>query len=414
MVWTAALLSNIGSWVQTVAVGILVTVRTGQPGWTGLVAAAAFLPIGLLSPVGGVLADRFDRRRWLLLTTLGETAFAVTLAVLTAIGNPSPGAITLIVFGGGAMAAIGFPAYQAILPDLVPLPDLPAAISLSSTQFNMGRIVGPALAGIVIVTGGYAWTFAVNAASFGAVIVALLLVRLPLVRPAGLAVSLRRRLAEGARAAIAQPGCRLAITLIAVVALTASPFIALVPAVALKVFASAAVGTSVLIAAQGVGAVAGALALTPLVRRFGRRRVFVADIAAVSVMLAAYGLAPDLFAGAAAILCLGAAYIGVLAGLNTTVQLHTPSALRGRVLGIYMMALGILYPVGALIQGAIAGFVGLRIVTVADAVILLAAVGVLFRLNNGFSALQTPGVAAGDVNSTPGVGPESWGVGDRR
>ncbi len=395
------MLSNVGSWVQTVAVGILVTAKTGQAGWTGLVAAAAFLPIGLLSPVGGVLADRFDRRRWLLVTTVGETAFAVALAVLAATGRASPGVVTIIVFGGGAMAAIGFPAYQAMLPDLVPPTDLAAAISLSSAQFNLGRVIGPALAGVVIVTGGYSWTFAINAASFGAVIIALLLVRIPPLRPSGPAVTLWGRLAEGGRVAATEPGCRLAVGLIAVVALTASPFIALVPAMALKVFASKAAGASVLITAQGVGAVGGALALTPLVRRFGRRRVLVGDLVAVCVLLAAYGLAPGLYLGAAAILLLGGAYIGVLAGLNTTIQLHTPRALRGRVLGIYMMALGVLYPIGALIQGAVADRVGLRAVTVAGAAILLTAVGVLVRQRRALAALDavTPAQAASPADA---------------
>src|ERR1700730_10428264 len=101
LVWRAAMLSNIGSWMQTVAVGVLVTARTGRPAWTGLVAAAAFLPIGLLSPIGRVLADRLDRRRWLLLTTVGETLFAAVLAVLAVTGHATPAVVTLLVFGGG-------------------------------------------------------------------------------------------------------------------------------------------------------------------------------------------------------------------------------------------------------------------------------------------------------------------------
>lgn len=376
--WSAALVSNIGSWMQTVAVGVLVTARTGKPGWTGLVAAAAFLPIGLLSPLGGAVADRLDRRRWLLVTTLGETGFAVALTLLAATGRASPAVVTLLVFGGGAMAAVGFPAYQAMLPDLVPSADLGAAISLSSAQFNLGRVVGPALAGVAIVTGGYPWAFAINAASFAAVMLALLFVRLPPVVRTGPPEPIISRLIEGARATATDPACRLAVLIISLVALTASPFIALVPAVALKVFASKAAGTSVLITTQGVGAVLGAVALTPLVRRFGRRQVLLADLGAVCLFLVAYGLAPDLWVGAGAIFMVGASYIGVLAGCNTVIQLRAPQALRGRMLGIYMMALGILYPIGALVQGAIADQVGLRPVTVAGAAILLGVITVLY------------------------------------
>ncbi|MDQ6838024.1 MAG: MFS transporter [Actinomycetota bacterium] len=377
LVWTAALVSNIGSWMQTVAVGVLVTARTGKAGWTGLVAAAAFLPIGLLSPLGGVMADRMDRRRWLLATTLGETGFATVLTVLAATDHASPVAVTVLVFGSGAMAAVGFPAYQAMLPDLVPVPDLGAAISLSSAQFNLGRVIGPALAGLAIVAGGYSWAFAINAASFVAVMMALLVVRLPPVVDGGPPQTVRHRLIEGAHAVGADPACRLAVLLISVVALTASPFIALVPAVALKVFDSEAAGTSVLITAQGVGAVMGALALTPLIRRYGRRQVLVADLVAVCVVLVAYGLAPSLWLAATAILLVGATYLGVLAGCNTIIQVHAPPALRGRMLGIFMMALGVLYPIGALVQGAIANIVGLRAVTVTGALLLLGATAVL-------------------------------------
>lgn len=376
LIWVAALVSNVGSWMQTVTVGILVTARTGKPGWTGLVAAAAFVPIGLLSPLGGALADRLDRRRWLLATTCGETAFAAALTALAASGHTSPGLVTLLVFGGGAMAAIGFPAYQAMLPDLVPSADLGAAISLSSAQFNLGRVIGPALAGVAIVAGGYPWAFGINAASFAAVVAALLVVRLPAPVPGPVGISLARRLWDGARTTASIPGCRSAVVLISVVALTASPFIALVPAVAAKLFGSGAAGTSVLVTAQGIGAVTGALLITPLGRRFGRLRVLQGDLIAVAVLLAGYALAPNLAVAAVAIALLGAAYIGVLAGLNTTVQMHAPVAQRGRILGIYMMALGLLYPLGAVVQGDIANHVGLRSVTLGAASLLLLAVTV--------------------------------------
>ena len=198
LIWTAALLSNVGSWMQTVAVGILVTARTGQPGWTGLVAAAGFLPIGLLSPVGGVMADRVDRRSWLFLTTCGETLFASVLAAVAWSGRPSPVLVTLLVLGGGASAAIGFPAFQAMMPDLVPRAELTAAISLSSAQFNLGRVVGPALAGIAIAAGGYQLAFLINALSFLAVLIAVRLVRLPARAGPGDEMSLWDRLSDSA------------------------------------------------------------------------------------------------------------------------------------------------------------------------------------------------------------------------
>ncbi|MGI9032681.1 MAG: MFS transporter [Acidimicrobiales bacterium] len=341
LVWSAALVSNIGSWMQTVAVGVLVTAVTHQARWTGLVAAAAFLPMGVLSPVGGAMADRVDRRRWLLATTVGETVFATVLGVLAATGNAAPAAVALVVLGGGIMTALGFPAYQAILPDLVSRDDLLGAISLSSAQYNLGRVVGPALAGLVLTLGSYTLAFALNAASFGAVMVALLLVRIPLPAPDREAGSLHRRIVTGMRAAAAEPGCRLAICAIAVTALLVSPFIALIPAVALRLFGRGESGTAVLVTAQGVGAVGGALALAPLARRFGRRQALQASLLGVAVAVVAYAAAPSL--------------------------------------ALATVALGIVYPLGSVVQGVLDDRFGLRAVTAACAIVF-AAVAIAVRV----------------------------------
>jgi MFS family permease len=289
-----------------------------------------------------------------------------------------------------------------MLPDLVPQEELLAAVSLSSAQFNLGRVVGPALAGVVIAAAGYAWAFAVNAASFVAVILALLAVRLPPARPVERA-PLRRRLVEGARATAAEPACRLAVGMIAVVAVTASPFIALVPAVAVKLFHSGSRGTAVLVTAQGVGAVFGALALAPLAERLGRRRVLVGALFGVCAAMAGYAVAPLLALSALAITVLGGFYICVLSGLNTTIQLRAPVEVRGRVLGIYMMALGVLYPVGAIAQGWVADRVGLRIVTLGGAALL--AVVVAARQPGMHAALaqtvRSEGAVTGPVGTPP-------------
>ncbi|MGI9023807.1 MAG: MFS transporter [Acidimicrobiales bacterium] len=374
LLWSAALFSNIGSWMQTVAVGVFVTAETGQAGWTGLAAAAAFLPIGLLSPVGGAMADRVDRRRWLLGTTLGEIVFATLLAVLAATGHATPGAVILLVLGGGTMAALGFPAYQAILPDLVPREDLLGAISLSSAQYNLGRVVGPALAGLVLAVGSYTLAFAVNAASFVAVMVALLFVRIPPPSPDTEGGSLHRRIVTGMRAAMAEPGCRLAIMAIAVTAFLVSPFIALIPAVALELFDSGDTGTAVLVTAQGVGAVAGALALAPIARRYGRRRALQTSLVAVAAAVVAYALAPTLALATAALVVVGATYISVLSGLGTVVQLRAPTAYRARILSLYMVALGTVYPVGAVVQGVLDDRFGIRPVTAGCAIVFAALV----------------------------------------
>ncbi|HXQ60358.1 MAG TPA: MFS transporter [Acidimicrobiales bacterium] len=390
LVWSAALVSNVGSWMQTVALGFVITARTHNPLWTGLVAAAAFLPMGLLAPVGGALADRLDRRRWLIVTTVAEACFAAVLAVLAALGHAPPAVLVGVAFLGGVAAAVGFPTYQAMLPDLVPRRDLLAAVSLSSAQFNLGRVIGPALAGVVLVAGSDAWAFAVNAASFGAVVVALTFVRLPAPTPPTLPVEgIARRIAAGARVAAREPGCRSAILLIAIVALVGSPFIGLVPAVAIDGLHRGAAATSALVTGQGIGAVAGALALAPLARAWGRRRLLVGALIAFPTAIVVYGLAPSLVTATLAIVVIGAFYIGVLTGLNTVVQLRAPEHARGRVLGLYMMALGTIYPVGLIIEGAVAGAVGIRHVTVASGVLLLVVMAALLLLRPGlFHALD--------------------------
>jgi MFS family permease len=388
--------SNIGSWMQTVGVGILVTQLTHRASWTGLVAAAAFVPIGFLSPVGGAMADRVDRKKWFLATTLGETVFATVLAILVATGHHTPALVTLTVFGGGICTALGFPAYQAIMPDIVAREDLLAAAALGATQYNFGRVVGPALTGIILYFFSFSVVFTVNALSFAAVIVALLIVRLPERTQAVDEGRLTTRIATGIRGAWREPGCRAAIGLIGATALFLSPFIALIPAVALKLLNEGSRGTSVLVTAQGIGAVVGALALTPLANRFGRRQLLLADLGVVlPATLVIYALAPSLATASIALMAVGAAYIGVLSGLMTVVQLRAPEALRARILSIYMVALGSIYPLAAVAQGWLGDHLGLRVVTASTAVLFAMGMLVLRATRPQLvHALEEPGEEA--------------------
>lgn len=388
--------------MQTVALGYVVTRNTHDPLWTGIIAAAAFVPVGLLAPVGGALADRFDHRRWLTATTVAEAGFAAGLAMAAGSGDEQAWLLTAIAFAGGCASAIGFPTYQAMLPRLVPRDDLLAAVTLSSAQFNLGRVIGPALAGVVLVTGGVAWTFAANALSFGAVVVALLLVRLPARQPAGPGPGLLARMADGARLAWAEPGCRSAVMLIGIVAFIGSPFIALVPAMAVEALHAGARGTSVLVTGQGVGAVAGALALPALALRRGQGRTVRGALGAFPVALAVYGAVGGLWSEVGAIAVVGCCYIGVLSGLNTVVQVRAPAEARGRVLGIYMMALGAIYPIGAVAEGALERSVGVRPVTVGAGIALLAVLAVVAATRwPWMAALDDPAPATAPGDPTP-------------
>lgn len=379
LVWSAALISNVGTWMETVAVGDLVAQRTGEAGWTGLVAAAGFLPLGLMGPIGGAIADRVDRRRFVLVTSLLHAGCAATLTILSATDNASPGAVAIVVFVAGCVAGIGAPAYQAMLPDLVPKEDLLGAVSLSQAQFNLGRVIGPALAGIAISLGGHTWAFGLNTVSFAALVLALTALRLvprPRDEEPG---SIWTRIRTGARGTRQEPGIRAATLLISVIALTASPFIALIPAMARVRHAGGEALTSAFVTAQGVGAVTGALLVPSIAARIGRRELLLRGLVALPIALALYGLAPSPVLAILALVLVGATYITVFSGLGTVVQLRAPAHLRARVVSLYFLALGTLYPLGTVVQGPLADRLGLGAVTVAGAAVLLGFV-VLVRL----------------------------------
>jgi MFS family permease len=372
ILWTASLVSNVGTWMQTVAIGALVVSRTGQASWAVLVAAGAFLPIGVLSPLGGALADRLPRRPIIAAGNLAEAVGAATLAALVSAGHDAPlGLLGLVTLQGCASALVG-PVSQAILPDLVPRSQFLAASSLNSAQWNAGRIVGPALAGATIAAFGFGASFVANAVSFLAVVIAVLFVRLspPPGRPGSVFAALR----EGLAAARAQPSCRAAIVSIGVVAFVAAPFIALVPAMALRLShggpTAVAAATAQLTTAQGLGAVAGALLMAPLAARIGRGRLLGWSVVLLPVALAWYATAPSRWWGIAALFVVGLVYLGVLSGLSTVVQLAAPTAYRGRVLSFFQVALGVSYPVGALLQGPLADAVGVGWTTAGSGALL--------------------------------------------
>ncbi len=357
LLWTGAFVSNIGTWMETIGVGILVTDRTGRAGWTALVAVAGFVPAGLLAPVGGLLADRVPRRALLVTTTLVQTAFATLLAALALADATTPGIVTLIVFGSGLAGGLGFPAYVAIMPDLVPRSELPAATALNSAQYNLGRVIGPALAGVVIGFGGYSLAFAVNALSFFAVLAVLAPLQLPPPSPSNRS-NVREGLRAGARYVKATRPLRVAGGFFACNLFFCAPFIALVPAMAIKVFHDESFGTALLVTAQGIGAVVMAVLLGGLHRRHGTGRVLFAALTALPLALVAYALAPTLGLAAVALFAVGFCYLATLASFMTVAQLWAPTSLRGRVVSIFMMLLGLVYPLGALVQGLLADAIG--------------------------------------------------------
>jgi MFS family permease len=371
-VWTGSFVSNIGTWMETVAIGVYVTQATGQAAWTGTVAALTYAPTVLLGPFGGALADRFDRRRFLVTVTVFQVALAGTLTLLAATDRLSVAAVAAIVLLAGCAFAVAMPAVQAMTPDLVGPDDLLGAMSLGAAQFNLGRVVGPALAGLVIAAGGLAWAFGLNTLSFGAVLVALALIRLP--PPAQRApgrVRVLRTIAQGMVAARRDPGIRTALLLLLATTFLVSPFIGLVPAVAIKVFDRGATGTSALVTAQGVGAVCSALAAGSLAGLLGRRRLLVAALLLVGPAAIAYGLAPAFPLAVAGIALLGFVYLAVLSGTSTVCQVRAPRELRARMASLFMLGVGGGHATGLVVQGWLGDRVGLPAVTATTGLLLL-------------------------------------------
>jgi MFS family permease len=371
-IWTGSFVSNIGTWMETVAIGVYVTQATGQAAWTGTVAALTYVPTVLLGPFGGALADRFDRRRFLVGVTLFQTLLAATLTLLAATDRLSVGAVATIVLLAGCAFAVAMPAVQAMTPDLVGTDDLLGAMSLGAAQYNLGRVVGPALAGLVIAAGGLAWAFGLNVLSFGAVLVALALIRIPpLARHDGERPRVLRTIADGVATARRDPGIRTALLLLLATTFLVSPFIGLVPAVAIKVFGRGAAGTSALVTAQGIGAVCSALAASPLGGLLGRRRLLVAALLLVGPAAVLYGLAPTFPLAVAAIAVLGFVYLAVLSGTSTVCQLRAPRELRARIASLFMLGVGGGHALGLVVQGWLGDRVGLPGVTAATGLLLL-------------------------------------------
>jgi MFS family permease len=321
--------------------------------------------------------------------------------------------VATIVLLAGCAFAVAMPAVQAMTPDLVGADDLLGAMSLGAAQFNLGRVVGPALAGLVITAGGLAWAFGLNVLSFGAVLVALALVRVPpLARADGQPARVLRTIADGVVAARRDPGIRTALLLLLATTFLVSPFIGLVPAVAIKVFGRGATGTSALVTAQGVGAVCSALAAGPLAGLLGRRRLLVGALLLVGPAAVLYGLAPTFPLAVVTIAVLGFVYLAVLSGTSTVCQLRAPRELRARIASLFMLGVGGGHALGLVLQGWLGDRVGLPEVTAATGLLLFGIVVAVRLLRPDLLESMDP-PPSGDVHPLqPADGQDQGGQGD--
>lgn len=372
LIWSAAVISNIGTWMHDVAAAWLMTSLAPAPLMVALIQAATTLPVFLFALPAGALADLIDRRRLLLALQVTAAALAVLLAVIVASDLVSPGLLLLFTFLLGTMTAMGAPAWQAITPDLVPRPLLTQAVALNGVGINIARAIGPALGGLIITVLGLAWPFAFNAVSFLAVILALWLWRQ---QPKPASALPAERLAGAIRSGLrfARGSAELRATLVrsASFFLFASAFWSLLPLVARGSLAGGPALYGSLLASVGLGAVAAALVLPRLKARLGADGMVTAGTGLLAVGMALLALVPAVAVALPACLLAGLAWISVMSSLNVSAQLALPAWVRSRGLAVSLAVFFGSMTAGSVLWGILAGIVG------PPGALLLAAAGAL-------------------------------------
>ncbi len=346
--------------MQSVALGVYLIERTHNPVWLGAVTMAAWMPALVGSPLGGVVAERYLRQRWIQFNNIAMALEAGVLALLALTHHLTPLGATFLALVEGLCGSASWAAWQSLLRDLVDRDEVLSAVSLSSAQFNLGRVFGPIAAALALSLGSFGWSFLLNAASFVVVVIAFAFVKAPLRPPVVSKVRVWAELREGAVSMWRTPGCRNPILAVAGVGIVLSPFISLVPAMAIQVLHVGRTGTSWLVTAQGVGAVVAALVAPSLARATSRITVLVAAGVLSALSLFVYAESPNLLVALGSLFVLGGAYVAVMTGLNTAVQLHAPEATRSRILSLYTLSLSVFYPLGALAQSSLTHLLGVR------------------------------------------------------
>lgn len=353
-----ALVSSIGTWMQNVTVPYVLLQLTHRGLWVGLAVVAQILPSVVLSPLAGSVADRFDRRVVLLVSQCVQAVTALALWVVW-VGHLRSPTLMLVLVGLGGIAAMGTqPAWQAFVTDLVPSEDLLNAVTLNSAQANGARAIGPALGGVVIGVFGAGLAFLLNAVSFVAVVVALLLMRRPPVlksRPEGRVLA---QFKEAIRYARGRPGILLAYVVTAVVCGLGYPAFQLASVFTRRVYHVGPGLYGVLTGSFGVGALIGAGVLAMASRRSSRSDVVRVAVALLGLALVGLGVSRSVSEGAVLLAVMGACSLVAIAAVNTAIQVQVPEYLRGRVLALWVVSYTLSYPVGSLVQGWAADHAG--------------------------------------------------------
>ncbi|HKF93049.1 MAG TPA: MFS transporter [Gammaproteobacteria bacterium] len=352
------LISLNGTWMHSVAQAWLVYRLTGSSFWLGLVTFCNLAPVLFLSLIGGIAADRFNRRKILILVQLLALLQALLLGILTIMGVVTPWQVAVLATLLGVLRAFEVPARHAFIAQTVPPELLSNAIGLSSSAFNVARFVGPSIAGGLVALWGEGPVFLINAFSFTAILLALLSIRVER-RPAeDDRAPVGAHLLEGLRFATGNAQIRSALLMIGMVSLTSSAITVLMPVFAGEAHHGGARMMGVLMSTMGVGALLGALRLAARQSGEGLERVI--GWAGLSLALCAivFATAHTLWLALPLLAVAGYSHTSVAASANAMIQLHTADALRGRVMSIFSMIFIGLMPIGSLLGGAAAEYIG--------------------------------------------------------
>ncbi len=347
-----------GSWMQALAQSWLVLQLTGSGTALGTVVACQFIPTLLLSPYGGMVADRVDKRKLIMATQATAGFLALVLGVVTISGAVELWMVYVIAAGFGTVTAIDNPARQTFVMEMVGPNHLSNAVTLNSVAVNAARIIGPAIGGVLIATLGVGQCFIVNAVSYLAVIVALQLVRRNELHPTVRAPRAPRQLREGFRYAWNQPTLRTTLVMLLLVGTFTFEFTVTLPLLTDTTFGAGAGGLAALSALMGFGAVVGGLVVAATGAPTLRRLVATAALFGAAMMVLA--AAPTMTAAYVTMPFVGAASISMIALSNATLQLNSDPVLRGRVMALFAMALIGSSPIGGPIIGVIGEHVSPR------------------------------------------------------
>jgi MFS family permease len=357
--FTGQSISLIGTWMTRITTSWLVYRLTGSPFLLGLVAFCGQVPTPLLTPFAGVLVDRWDRHRILVITQALSMAQSGALAVLTLGGLITVPQVLVLQALQGVINAFETPARQAFVVQMVDdRRDLPNAIALNSSMVNGSRIVGPSIAGILIAAVGEGWCFAIDAISYVAVIFSLLAMRVPRTPPPARKTRMLQELRTGFRYVAGSPALRTPLVLLAIVTGTGIPYSALMPAMATEVLRGGPYAYGVLMAASGLGALLGGLYLASRHSVVGLGRIIAGATLVFGAALVVFALSRTMWLSLAALPLVGAGFMVQMAGTNTILQTIVEEDFRGRVMAYYTMAFFGAAPLGSLIAGIVAARVG--------------------------------------------------------